>query len=74
MEQKSPNFSMADAARMANSDAGKKLISLLQQSDSQALKQAMEQASGGDYSKLPQTLAPLLASEEVKKLLKQLGG
>lgn len=74
MQKNSDNFSMQDAMRMANSPAGKQLLALLQQSDPDALRKAKAQAAAGDYSQISQILAPLLESEDVKKLLKQLGG
>lgn len=74
MEKNSNNFSMQEALRLAKSPAGQQLLALLQQSDPQALKKAMAQASAGDYSQISQTLAPMLASEDVKKLLQQMGG
>ena len=70
----SKNFSMQDAMRMANTDAGKQLLALLQNGNSDAFTQAMQQASQGDYSGLSKTLAPMLASGEVQKLLEQMGG
>ena len=74
MQKNSDNFSMQDALRLAQSPAGRQLLALLQQSDPEAMQQAMKQASTGDYSQISQTLAPLLASEDVKKLLQQMGG
>ena len=74
MQKNSGNFSMQDAMQLVHSPAGKQLISLLQQSDPAITKKAMEQASAGDYSKAKLALEPLLASEEIQKLLKQLGG
>ena len=74
MQKNFDDFSMQDAMRLVNSPAGKQLLALLQQADPEALKKAKTQASSGDYSQIRQTLAPLLASEEVKKLLGQLGG
>ena len=74
MEKKSSNFSMQDAMRMANSDAGKQLLQLLQRQNSPAISQAMEQASKGDYTNLSKTLAPLLESSDIQRLLKQMGG
>jgi len=68
------NFSMQDAMRMANTDAGKQLLNLLQQNNADALNQAMSQANEGDFSNLSKTLAPLLSSPEVQQLLKQMGG
>lgn len=74
MQKNSDNFSMQDALRLANSPAGQQLLALLQQADPEALSKAKTQASSGDFSQITQTLAPLLASEDVKKLLQQLGG
>lgn len=74
MQKNSENFSMQDALRLAKSPAGQQLLALLQQTDPDALNKAKAQASSGDYSQIAQTLAPLLASEDVKKLLQQLEG
>ena len=74
MQKNSENFSFQDAMHFANSPAGKQLIALLQQSDPNAMQKAMEQASSGDYEKARQALEPFLALEEVKKLMRQLGG
>ena len=72
---KNPNdFSMQEDMRLANSHAGQQLLALLRQSNPETLQKVMQQASSGDYSQIQQTLAPLLASEEVKKLLQQMGG
>ena len=68
------NFSKQDAMRMANTDAGQQLLTFLQNNNSDALKQAMIQASQGDYSSLSKTLAPLINNPEVQQLLKQMGG
>ena len=73
MQKNSDNFSIQEAMRLAKSDAGQQLIAMLQAQNSDSLKQAMSQASKGDYDKLKQTLAPLLASAEAQKLLSQLG-
>lgn len=73
MQKNSDNFSMQEAMRLAKSDAGQQLLAMLQAQNSDSLKQAMSQASKGEYDKLKQTLAPLLASAEAQKLLAQLG-
>lgn len=74
MQKNSDNFSMQDAMRLANSPAGQQLLALLKQADPDALQKAKAQASAGNYSAISQILAPMLESEDVKKLLKQLGG
>ena len=74
MQQKSGEFSMQDALRLANSPAGQQLLALLQQAEPSVINQAREQAAQGDYSQVKKLLAPLLATEEAKQLLEQLGG
>ena len=65
---------MKDAMNLANSDAGKQLLNQLQKNNPKELEQAMAQAAQGDYRNLSETLKPLLASEQIQKLLKQMGG
>ena len=74
MEKKSNNFSMQEAMQLANTPLGQQLISQLQKSDPEAINKAMQQASAGNYAQIQQTLAPVLQSEDIKKLLRQLGG
>lgn len=74
MDKKSNHISMQEAMRMAKSPAGQQLLTLLQQSDPETIQKAMAQASSGDFSQISETLAPILASEDVKKLLQQMGG
>lgn len=74
MQKNSDNFSMQEAMRLAQSPAGQQLLTLLQQSDPDAIRTAMAQAVAGDYSGISKTLAPLLASDDVKKRLQELAG
>ena len=74
MQKNSDSFSMQDAIKLANSPAGQQLIALLQGTDPNALRKAMNSASSGDMESAKNALTPLLNSEEVKKLLQQLGG
>lgn len=74
MQKNSQNFSMQEALRLANSDAGQRLLAILKQSDSNQLQQAMDQAAAGNYENAQKSLSSLLASQEVKDLLKELGG
>ena len=74
MQKNSQNFSMQEAMRLANSDAGQRLLAILKQSDSEQLQQAMAQASAGNYQSVQQTLSSLLENREVQALLKELGG
>ena len=74
MEHKSADFSMENAARLANSEAGKQLLALLQQADPATLQAAMNQAAAGNMQGAKAALTPLMASEQIQKLLRQLGG
>lgn len=77
MQKKSdtPNdFSIQDAMKLAQSDAGKQLLALLQQRQSNTLNSAMEQAASGDYQQVKQTVSGLIADPDIKALLDQLRG
>ena len=72
MQKNSRQFFEQDALRLANSDAGQRLLAILKQSDGQQLSKAMESASSGDYSGAMQALSSLLQREDVRSLLRQL--
>ena len=74
MQKNSDDFSMQEAMRLAQSDAGQQLLKLLQQQNGTQLQQAMDQAAQGDYDQVKKTMASLLASPEVKALLNKMGG
>lgn len=74
MEKNFDNRALQEAMRIARTSAGQQLMDQLQKTDPEAVQKAMALASAGDFSKIGSTLAPLMASEEVQKLLKQLGG
>ena len=69
MLKNSQNFSMQEALRLANSDAGQRLLAMLKDSGGPALEKAM---ASGDREAMARTLSPLLASPEIRALLKQL--
>lgn len=72
MEKNSRQFSMQDALRLANSDAGQRLLAILKQSDGQQLGKARDCAATGDYSGAAQALSSLLERDDVRALLKQM--
>jgi len=74
MQKNDNNFSMQEAMKLANSPAGKQLIAMLQQADPQAMQKAMSLAASGEYDKIPQVLSSLKEMDEVKKLMKDMGG
>ena len=72
MQKNSQNFSMQDALRLARSDAGQQLFSLLKESDGKALQQAAALAATGDYRQAGNALSKLLEDPQIQALLKQL--
>lgn len=68
------NPDMAQLLQLAASPAGQKLLALLQRSGGDALQDAMEKASVGEYAQAKSVLKKLLDNEEAKDLLAQLGG
>ena len=65
---------LQQAKQLTNTPAGQQLLEAIRKADPNAMEKAAAQASAGDYSQLAATLAPILASDEVKALLKQMGG
>ena len=74
MQKKSPDFSMQEAMRLANSPAGQQLLALLRSKDQNALNAAADQAGAGNMDQAMKTLSALLSSPEAKDLMQQLGG
>lgn len=74
MQKNSPDFSMQEALRLANSPAGQQLLALLRDTDADALSTAANQAGAGNMEDAMQTLFSLLSSPEAKALMQQLGG
>jgi hypothetical protein len=74
MMERKPNFSAEDVRRIANSTDAQKLMTLLQRNNSEQLKNAMSQASAGDYVMVRKTLSDALADPEVRALLERIGG
>ena len=73
MQKNSDDFSMQDVLRMARSEAGQQLFAMLQAQNSEAVGQAMAQASAGNYSGAKEALSSLLASPQVRAMLEQMG-
>lgn len=74
MKKNSGEFSIEEAMRIANSPAGQQLFALLKQTDTIALNKALDQAAAGNYTQVQDTISALIANEEVKALLAQMGG
>jgi len=65
---------MQQAMRLARSAQGQQLLNLLQEKNADALRQAANCASQGDYAQAQKVLSKLLADPEAQKLLSALGG
>lgn len=65
-------FSIQQAAKLSQSDAGQQLFALLQRDHGDQLQNALEQAKAGDYTKVKETMQSLLASEQAQELLKKM--
>ena len=65
-------FSIQQAAKLSQSDAGQQLFALLQRDHGDQLQSAMEQAKAGDYTKVKETMQSLLASKQAQELLKKM--
>ena len=74
MQKEPKNSPIDEAMAFAKTPAGKQLISLLQNTNTININQAMDDASNGNYDKAKSALEPLLASPEVQALLRQMGG
>jgi hypothetical protein len=68
------NDVMAKALRMAQSEAGQQLLSMLKHSGGQELDQAMNQAAAGDYTAAKLLLNNLMKDPQAQELMKRLGG
>ena len=74
MQKKSEDFSLEDAQRLAGSPAAQQLLALFRRTDPAALSKAMDQAAAGNYQQAKDAIESLMANEEAKSLLAQLGG
>lgn len=63
---------MGELIRLAQTPAGKQLISMLQSKGSTKLQQAISNAASGDYTRVREVLSDLLSDPEAQALLKEL--
>ena len=72
MEKNFSDFSVTDVQRLAQSDAGQELLTLLQKDHASATDAAKESAANGNYGKLQAQLADIMEDPRAKALLRQL--
>ena len=68
------DFSIQDAAKIAQSDAGQQLLSLLQSTQGSTLQSAMDQAAAGNYDQLRKTVQEMMRSKQAQDLLSKMRG
>ncbi len=72
MEKNNNNFSMEDMKRLAQSDAGKQLMAMLQSSHGSTADAVRTSAQAGDMEQAKKALAAFLSDPKAQALLKQL--
>ncbi len=60
------------AKALAQSEAGQKLLSRLQQTNSADLQQAMAQAAAGNYDQVKKIMSALLTDKDTKSLVEEM--
>ena len=66
------SISKEKAMELANSDAGKKLLSYLQQSKGEELKKAMALAATGNIEEIKKAMSSLLSDQQAQALFNRL--
>lgn len=74
MQKNFQDFSMQEAMRLANTDAGQQLLAMLQKSDKRQLDQAMTEVNNGNYQQAAKALTEFMKDPKVRQLLKQMEG
>lgn len=72
MEKKYEDFSIQEAMRLAQSDAGQQLLQMLRSQHSDAACTALERAKDGDIQQAKQALQAFLSDPKAQALLQQL--
>lgn len=67
------NFSIQDAMRLAETPAGKELLSILQATEGDSMDKAKKAAAQGDYNQVKENLTDLLRSPKIQSLLREMG-
>jgi hypothetical protein len=72
MEKNYADFSMQEAMRLAQSEAGQQLLQLLRSNHSDAARSALEKAQDGDLNQAKQALQAFLSDPKTQELLQKL--
>ena len=74
MEKNFQDFSMQEALRLAQTPAGQRLLTMLQQQYGEQLRQVINQAAAGHYEEVQRKMTDLLSNPEAQSLLNQMRG
>ena len=74
MDNQQKGISIDEIMRLAKSPAGQQLIKTLQTQDPESLKKVVASAKSGNFQQAKTDLASLIASEDMQKILKDIGG
>lgn len=72
MEKKFSQFSVQEAMRLANSDAGKQLIGFLKANHGEKAAIAGKNVEDGDYAQAQKTVQELMSDPQAKALMHML--
>ena len=72
MQKNSEDFSMEEAARLAQTPAAQQLLAMLRGADQAQLQKAADMASAGDYKAASQIVKQVLSTPEMQALLKKM--
>lgn len=74
MEKDSGGFDLAALIKIANSPAGRQLLSLVAQNRDEQFDEALHQAEAGDYTQAQKKLQQILSTPEAQDLIKEIRG
>ena len=74
MEKEPGNINLSELMKIANSTAGKELLSLVQQNKDAQFDEAMLEAQRGDFSQAQEIISKILSTPEAEALMKKIRG
>ena len=74
MAKEPGSINLSELMRIANSSAGKELLSLVQKNKDEQFDEAMHQAQSGDFSQAQEIISKILSTPEAEALMKKIRG
>lgn len=72
MQKKSEDFSIEEAARLAQTPAAQQLLAMLRGSEKAQLQKAADMASAGDYKAASKIVEQVLSTPEMQAIMKEI--